>query len=633
MIGIGRPLLTLAFTVRTLLVTLLLLAPLAGVRAEPSDGTAARWQRAVGLLQYLSSDYPAAVTSGNATELAEQRGLVKDAERTLDELGPAGAPFRPRLQAVAARIAQGTDAEGVARDCRALVDALARAGGLRRSPPTAPDLEHGARLYQEDCSVCHGRDGSGATAATLGLEPRPADLRSAARMDAYTPYRAFNVLALGVEGTAMPAYPTLSEEERWALSFYLLTLRQPPCTHRPERVSLDVLANATDAELAAQYGAAEVPCLRRVLPTADEDQALTATLAGVDRARRLGASGDFAGARQELLDTYLQAFEPVEPALRARHPALVQRFEEGMLRARVLAEQRDVRLLGELRSLRSLLEDAARSRHSAPQTATIFWLALLVVVREGFEVVIVIAALLAVLKKVGQLDKARLVHAGWASALVAGALCFLFGRQALAGLNREVMEGVAGLLASAMLVYAALWLNAKSNLRRYMGELRGRMQGALGRSSGFGLFAISFTALFRESFETAIFLEGLSIDSAQGVLLGAGAGLLLMAALVLLIRRVGYVLPMKPLFTFSTWVLYGTAVVLLGQGLHAFQETGFLPLVPVRGPRLDVLGLFPDALTLVPQLAMSVAPLLLWWWRRKGDSTGAAALNSGPRQA
>src|SRR5208282_6228743 len=130
---------------------------------------------------------------------------------------------------------------------------------------------------------------------------------------------------------------------------------------------------------------------------------------------------------------------------------------------------------------------------------------------------------------------------------------------------------------------------AKSNLRRYMGELKGRMQGALGRSSGFGLFTISFTALFRESFETAVFLEGLSIDSPRGALLGAAAGLAVMAALVLLIRRVGYVLPMKPLFSISTWVLYGTAVALLGQGLHAFQETGFLPLVPVRGPRLDML--------------------------------------------
>jgi len=617
---------------RTLAVTLLLLVAAGGVRAEPVEPAAATWQRAVGLLQYLSSDYPAAVTSANASELAEQQAMVEDAQAALAVLGRAGEPFRAQLASVAERVAKGTDAAGVARDCRALVDALAQAGGLRRFPRTTPDMAAGARLYQEGCAVCHGMDGSGQTATAAQLQPAPADLRSAEKMDPYSPYRAFNTLALGVEGTAMPAFPTFSEDERWALSFYLLTLRQPACTHTPPSASLEVLANATDKELAQSFGAAEVPCLRRVLPRADEDQALAATLAGINRARRLGAAGDFPGARQELLDAYLQGFEPVEPSLRARAPALVQRFEDGMVRARVYADHRDARLRGELDSLKALLEDAAHTRHSAPETATVFWLALLVVVREGFEVVIVIAALLAVLKKMGQLDKARLVHLGWVSALFAGGVCFLFGRQLLAGANREVMEGVAGLLASAMLVYAALWLNAKSNLRKYMGELRGKMQGALGRSSGIGLFVISFTALFREAFETAVFLEGLSIDSPRGVLLGGGAGLLVMAALVLLIRRVGFVLPMKPLFTVSTWVLYGTAVVLLGQGLHAFQETGHLPLLPVRGPRLDVLGLFPDALTLVPQLAMLVAPLVLWWWRRRGDTT-AALKTSGPRQA
>jgi high-affinity iron transporter len=619
---------------RTLAVTLLLLLCAPGAGAQPADSGAAVWQRAVGVLQYLSSDYPAAVASASASELAEQRGLVEDAQAILVQLGPAGEPFRARLSSVAARVAHGTDADGVARDCRALVDDIARAGGLRRSPRTAPDLALGATLYQQGCAVCHGADGSGQTPTAAQLQPAPADLRSAQKMDPYTPYRAFNVLTLGVDGTAMPAFPTFSEDERWALSFHLMTLRQPACTHKPPRASLEVLANAADSELAQSFGAEEVPCLRRVPPHADEDLALAATLAGINRARRLGAGGDYAGARQELLDAYLQSFEPLEPTLKARAPALVQRFEDGMVRARVYAEKKDARFLGEMDSLRAVLEDAAHARHGVPETATVFWLALLVIVREGFEVVIVIAALLAVLKKMGQLDRARLVHMGWVSALFVGALCFLFGRQLLAGVNREVLEGAAGLLASALLVYAALWLNAKSNLRKYMGALRGKMQGALGRGSGFGLFAISFTALFREAFETAVFLEGLSIDSPRGVLLGAGTGLLVMAALVLLIRRVGYVLPMKPLFTFSTWVLYATAVVLLGQGLHAFQETGLLPLFPMRGPRLDVLGLFPDALTLLPQLAMVLAPLVLWWWRRRGVTSGAAALKtSGPHKA
>jgi high-affinity iron transporter len=72
---------------------------------------------------------------------------------------------------------------------------------------------------------------------------------------------------------------------------------------------------------------------------------------------------------------------------------------------------------------------------------------------------------------------------------------------------------------------------------------------------------------------------------------------------------------------------------LLGQGLHSFQEIGLLPMLPVRGPRLDVLGLYPDALTLLSQLAMLLVPLLLFWWRRRGDAAAAALKTSGPRRA
>ena len=589
---------------------------LAGALPEGAPEASA-WQRAVGILQYLSSDYPAAVRGGDAGELAEQRGLAAEAQAAVAELGEPGLPFRARLAEVVARIERGVDPDGVAEDCLSLADDVARAGGLQRSPRAPPDLAQGSRLFQESCAACHGADGSGDTPVAAGLRPRPADLRAADRMGGYSPFRAFHLLALGVEGTAMPSFPTLTEQERWALAFHLLTVGKPPCDHVPPRASLEVLAGSTDAQLAARFGPAEVACLRQVMPGTDEDQALTATFAGIDQALRLAAGGDLTAARQMLIDTYLRDFEPIEPSLRARHPGLVQEFEAGMLRARLAAERKDPRFAAELRALRALLEDAAPARPGSGEVTTVFWLALLVVVREGFEVVIVIAALLAVLKKMERSDQARVVHAGWLTALVAGALCFVFGRQLLAGGNRELMEGVGALVASGMLVYAALWLNARAHFRRYMGELRGRLEGALGRGSSVGLFAIAFTALFRESFETAIFLQGLSIDSPRGAVAGAGAGVAVMVVLVLVVRRVGFVLPMKPLFTVSTWLLYATAVVLLGQGLHSLQEVGALPLLPGPGPRLDVLGVYPDLLTLLPQLAMALAPLVVLLWRRR----------------
>ena len=51
----------------------------------------------------------------------------------------------------------------------------------------------------------------------------------------------------------------------------------------------------------------------------------------------------------------------------------------------------------------------------------VFWISAFILVREGFEAMVVIAALLAALKKLEQRSSAHLVHWGWASALAVGA--------------------------------------------------------------------------------------------------------------------------------------------------------------------------------------------------------------------
>jgi high-affinity iron transporter len=228
-----------------------------------------------------------------------------------------------------------------------------------------------------------------------------------------------------------------------------------------------------------------------------------------------------------------------------------------------------------------------------------------------------------------QPQHARVVHAGWISAEVVGAIAFVFGRKLLAGQNRELLEGVFALLAVGMLVYAALWLNARANIRKFMGELRTKMQGALGRGSALGLFSIAFTAMLRESVETAIFLEGLSIDSPRGVAWGVAAGLAVLLGLVLFINRVGYKLPMKPLFNASTVLLLVTAVMMLGKGLHALQEVGLLPLRPMPFIQVDALGIFPDAYSLVPQLVLAVAPIV-WWLAQRRDGANPTAVLPEP---
>ncbi|MCP3144331.1 FTR1 family protein [Pyxidicoccus xibeiensis] len=613
--------------VASLVLCLLFALPLAA-RAE-GDAEERTWHRLVGILQYLEADYPLAIESQSAFELAEQKSFAAEAVDAARGLGPAAEAFLPRVLAIQARVDQAQDAQGVSQDCGALVEDLVLAGGLARSPRRAPDLKQGEALYRTNCAACHAADGSANLPIAATMEPAPANFQDPELMGGLTPYKAFNTTSFGVPGTAMPAYPTLSEEERWSLAFFVFTMRLPACEGTPPQASLERLANSTDEDLVKAFGPEHLACLRRKLPTVDEERSLLAAREGVQEAMRQGAAGNPAAAKAAMLDAYLNGLEPVEPKLSSRDAALVAKLERAFLQTRLAAESGSPHLQDEGRELLSLLDQARRGSGSATDLVSTMWLTLLILLREGFEATIIVGALLAALRKMQATQHVRVVHAGWVSALVVGAIAYVLGRHLLAGAQREWMEGVAALLAVVMLVYAALWLNARSNMSHFMGELRQKMQGALGRGSMTGLFFIAFTAVLRESFETAIFLQGLALDSPAGVAWGSLLGVVAILALVLFVNRMGYRLPMKTLFNVSTVILVATAVMLLGKGLHSLQEVGALPLVPVPFVTVDLLGLYPDAVSLVPQVVLAGVPLALVLLRRKGRAQRVSEASAG----
>lgn len=584
-------------------------------QTEPSAQSS--WHHVVGILQYLQADYPAALESGSDFEMEEQRAFISEAISTAEQhLGPAARVFVPRLKDVQARILAAKDPEGVSRDCGELIEDLVLAGGLARSPHKAPDLARGKELFAQACAACHGLDGTGNTPAAATMDPKPANFLSAEVTGALTPYKAFNTVSFGVTGTAMPSFSSaLDEKDRWALAFFVVSMRHKDCGQKPPRASLEKLATSSDEQLAADYEQDEIACLRTVLPPPNEEESLLKARANIEEAMKRSAAGDAPGAKQALLTAYLEGVEPVEALLRTRAPDLVPRIEATVLKMRVSIDQQSPHVRDQGRELLSLIDQARRSGGKT----TVFGVALMaffILLREGFEALVVIAALLAVLKRMKAERQARIVHAGWLSALVAGAVAFVFGQKLLAGANREWVEGIVALFAVVMLLYAALWLNARANMSAFMKDLRTQMEGALGTGSLVGLFLISFSAVGRETFETALFLQGLSIDSGAGTLYGAAVGLIVLVGIVALVSRVGYRLPMKLMFRVSTALLFATAVVLLGKGLHALQEVGSVPIRPISMFTVDVLGIYPDVYSLVPQVVLAAAPLIWTLVRR-----------------
>jgi mono/diheme cytochrome c family protein len=97
-----------------------------------------------------------------------------------------------------------------------------------REPPAKDalqkDIDRGAHLYQQQCSLCHGSNGGNPAPLANSFSPRPPQfasqgVRNDASMNAY-------VIRHGIRWTAMPAFPTLSDEDAWRIARYLESLNQ-----------------------------------------------------------------------------------------------------------------------------------------------------------------------------------------------------------------------------------------------------------------------------------------------------------------------------------------------------------------------------------------------------------------------
>ena len=180
----------------------------------------------------MSVEYPEFVRDGkvlNAEEYAEQVEFSAQARDLIAALPPK--PERDALAAQTAelsRLVQGkADGRQVAALARDIQRGVIAAYDVAVTPKQAPDLAAAAGLYATNCATCHGAQGDGAGPAATGLDPAPTNFREHERAAARSVYGLYNTISLGVEGTAMAAFTQLSDEQRWALAFYVSQFAAP----------------------------------------------------------------------------------------------------------------------------------------------------------------------------------------------------------------------------------------------------------------------------------------------------------------------------------------------------------------------------------------------------------------------
>jgi high-affinity iron transporter len=604
---------------------------LAGAPALAQEATSA--QTAWRLLDYLSVDYAGAVEDGKVispSEYAEMNEFASQVRERIEGLPATSA--RPALVAEAtslqAAIAAKQDAALVAKRANTLASDLLKAYPTALAPMRAPDLARGAVLYAEQCSACHGETGRADGPNAVGMDPPPIAFADVERARQRSTFGLYQVIHQGLDGTAMASFAHLPSDEQWDLAFYVgrfafddkqakagEKLWNEDASVRARFPNLQALTQTTPAELASALGQTKADGLTAYLRR-HPDVVMQPTVGMLQIARdklreSLAAyeSGNRRKATDLALAAYLDGVEPIEPALTARDKPLMIRIETamGQVRGAISRNAPVSEVRTEIDRLDTLFAAAARAM--APEEASVaasFAGAFTVLLREGLEALLIVVAMIAFLRKAERTDVLPYVHGGWVAALAAGGLTWVVATFliSISGASRELTEGFGSIIAAVVLISVGLWMHGKAQANAWQVYIREKLSHALSKRSAWFLFLLAFVVVYREVFETILFLTALwTQGGGSAMLAGIGAAIFVLTVVAWAMLRLSRTLPIAKFFQYSAMLMAVLAVVLAGKGVAALQEAGMLDLHPLALPRLEWLGFFPTIEGVVAQLA------------------------------
>ena len=586
--------------------------------------------QALHLIDYIGADYPPTVDQGKVideTEYREQleflavlKGLIADLPER-----PERAELAQGVNALQTAIEQREDGTAVAREARQLGAKLAVAYEVSQAPVITPDPARGAPLYAQHCSVCHGETGAGDGPAGVGMTPPPANLRDAERLDRLSLYAIYNTLGLGVEGTDMPSFADqLDERQRWDLATYIAGLSADPKAVKADKTyNLADLARQTPNEILAADGPQAAATFRaqRAQPpqvVRGPGQLLDYTGATLDKSLAAYRAGDREQAYDLSVAAYLEGFELVESSLDNVDSNVRKNTEKALMAYRqslqdgLPVEQVEQRL----EAAKALLKESAGLLGSDGLSWSLSYISgLLILLREGLEAILVLAAILAFLRNTGQQSAVRSVNIGWGLALLAGLATWALAAYVIdvSGAQRELLEGCTALFASVMVLWLGVWMHDRRHAAAWQDYIKSSLVSGGGR---FGFAILAFFSVYRELFEVILFYETLWLQAGpaghNAVLAGGATALVLLIGLAWIILRGSAKLPLALFFGINAALLCALSVVFAGHGVKALQEAGIFGTRPVPFFEFDWLGIHADAYSLGAQAIALLAIIVLY---------------------
>lgn len=641
---------------RWLLLLPLFLNPLAGWSSTDAD-VRTLWR----LLDYIAVDYSGAVQNGqivSAEEYAEMRDFAGSVGKGLQGVpaGAARAGLIAEAEVLQKAIDEKVEPAQVAAIARGLGQRLLNAYPVPLAPRRVPDIARGQQLYAAQCASCHGAAGAGDGPAAAALNPPPIAFTDLERARERSVFALYQVITQGLDGTAMPGFASLPDEDRWALAFvagrFAFTdaraaegqaLWASDSALRTS-VGMEELTTWTPAageiKLGAERGAAVMAYLRHAPEAiqATGGDAIAKVSERLDASLAAYRQGDTEAATRFAVSAYLDGFEPLEAALRVKDEPLMREVEAAMttLRADIGRRATQENIAGQVLAIKALLQRVDSTLNARIADAgSAFVGAFTILLREGLEALLIVVAIIAFLRKAERPQQTRYVHAGTGAALLAGVLTWWVAANVIeiSGAGRELTEGIAALFAAAVLVFVGIWMHNKSQAGAWQRYIQEKVGDALANRSGWFLFVLAFVVVYREVFETILFYVAMwSQGSEQAVVAGSLAAVAVLAAIAWAMLRLSKRLPVAQFFTFSAVLMAILAVILTGKGVAALQEANWLPMQLVALPRVEWIGFYP---TLQGALAQVTCVLILAfafiWNRRLAMAAVPVSRSDSPR--
>lgn len=604
-------------------------------------------QTIIHLLDYISSDYPSAVNNGVIINEKEYMEL-KEFSKTVNDMsakillpnkeGEFILSLLSRLQELIQEKGPLAKVDSVAKTVK---DKIINVTGYQTAPITWPNSKNGSRLFIQNCIQCHDIQGNGIGKLAAGLTPAPTNFLDDSIMSGRSPFQAFNTIRLGITGTAMQAYPSLTDEEVWDLAFYIHSLRLQK--QFPDSISLEQLfeqarseiplndvATLTDNQIIEKLGAhkdnSEIKLRALRLNSNSEvssENSLRAATDYLTSALTNYREGNKKAASQDALAAYLEGVEPSEARLKSVAPELLTKLEQQMhqVRQAIAQDGNNTDVENEINIAISLIWEAELVIENNKLN---YWLTFIlsasIMLREGLEAFLIILLILVLIRSAGVKMAKRWVHGGWVLAIVLGiGGWFLSGWIIrINGQNREIMEGFISVVAVIILAFAGLWLHNHSKAEKWKTFIKEKIGKQLQGKKLYGLGFFSFMVVFREAFEVILFLQALNIESAPANKTSIGFGVLaafgLIALLSILFLKYAKRIPVRQLFLYSSWGISFLAIILLGKGIHSFQESGWLPVTKLPfSTSIDWLGIYPTCESMGAQSILTVLVLVLYF--------------------